>query len=588
MAAAAEKETQLCGNCKKDIPMANFTIHEIHCRRNIAVCQNCMEPVPKSEMEDHIESEHAQITCKCGMKFEKNHLEKHETLECHLRLVNCQYCELELAFNKVEDHEDYCGTRTEVCNGCGRNIMVKESKAHPQVCGKDGDKKNRDRPRPPYSYVNDDGTWFESRALLNFLPREDYGPHLPRIPRQLESRFYTNFGLDEAFEGSNRRRSQIMQVDQNQENEQEKLERNISFESPIHGVDNSSLDYLLALSLQNEHNPSRDVDAVEPDFWRTFYSKDLRPSRHHLRPAITDILSHDSSAPIIIPDEQKSNDIMLPCEFCEELFPEEDLILHQTGCNPDSVLASFSKRRFPPAQPQEQAKHFQSFLEQMSSPGFMSPGFASLSDEPPALEPEESIIIPCEFCGIQLEEEILFHHQDQCDLRPCTASPAERILPSQQWPPERDHVEKNESPEIHQRGIRNQGDISTHHLDEVQRRVNRASQSVQQSNLAVTRSMWPKPSDAAGDGDVLSLVKQDPTHRLIRGRNTTEPSAIQPTRSHYTERHAPVGPRASSLRHTSRNDLARNPRAQNAAVNRNRTTKTKRQTHGADDVKKEE
>jgi hypothetical protein len=24
---------------------------------------------------------------------------------------------------------------------------------------------------------------------------------------------------------------------------------------------------------------------------------------------------------------------------------------------------------------------------------------------------EDSIIIPCEFCGVQLEEEVLFHHQ---------------------------------------------------------------------------------------------------------------------------------------------------------------------------------
>nr|XP_033811491.1 TRAF-type zinc finger domain-containing protein 1 isoform X2 [Geotrypetes seraphini] len=555
MATTPEKETKLCGNCKKDIPMANFTIHEIHCKRNITVCRICMEPVPKSEIDDHIEFEHAQITCKCGMKLEKIHLEKHETLECCLRLVNCQYCELELAFNKVEEHEDYCGARTEMCNGCGRNVMVKVSKTHPQICGKEEDKKNnRDRPQPPNSFVtvNDDGTWFESQMLLNFPSREHYGQHLPRIP-----------------------------PGQLAKNQQQKLERNINFDSSIHKEDNSSLDYLLALSLQNEHNPSKAADAAgQANFWRTFYSKDLKPTQHHLSPAKTDTLSHDSAAPIIS-DEPKSENIMLPCEFCEELFPEEDLILHQTGCNPDSVLAAFSKRSSSPGQPQERAQHFPTLLEQMSSPGFMSRELASLLDKPPALEPEGSIIIPCEFCGIQLEEEILYHHQDQCDLRPSTASPAERTVQSQQWTSENDDVDKTESPEIHRRRIRHQGDISTHHLDDdLQRRVNRVSQSPTQSNLGVTGSVWPKPSNAAGDGNIPGLVKQDPMHWLIN-RNTTEPSAI-----HYNERHATVGTRGPSFRHATRNDLTRNPRAQNATINRNRTTKTK-QNHGAD-VKKEE
>ena len=46
---------------KKDIPAANFTIHEIHCSRNLEVCRYCKESVPKSEMKNHIESEHVQV-----------------------------------------------------------------------------------------------------------------------------------------------------------------------------------------------------------------------------------------------------------------------------------------------------------------------------------------------------------------------------------------------------------------------------------------------------------------------------------------------------------------------------------------------
>lgn len=47
---------------KKDIPVPNFTIHEIHCSRNLEVCRYCSDSIPKSEMKNHIESEHVQVT----------------------------------------------------------------------------------------------------------------------------------------------------------------------------------------------------------------------------------------------------------------------------------------------------------------------------------------------------------------------------------------------------------------------------------------------------------------------------------------------------------------------------------------------
>ncbi|CAJ0915916.1 unnamed protein product [Ranitomeya imitator] len=59
MASSAEQETRLCGNCKRDIPTVNFTIHEIHCRRNICICDLCKEPVHRSDLEDHHATEHA-------------------------------------------------------------------------------------------------------------------------------------------------------------------------------------------------------------------------------------------------------------------------------------------------------------------------------------------------------------------------------------------------------------------------------------------------------------------------------------------------------------------------------------------------
>lgn len=54
-------------------------MHEMHCRRHISLCQYCKEPIPKGEMEVHVEESHAKIACgKCGEQVEKMHLEDHE------------------------------------------------------------------------------------------------------------------------------------------------------------------------------------------------------------------------------------------------------------------------------------------------------------------------------------------------------------------------------------------------------------------------------------------------------------------------------------------------------------------------------
>ena len=48
---------------KRDIPVANYRMHTLHCSRNVVLCPECQEPVPRSGLEDHREEEHAQREC---------------------------------------------------------------------------------------------------------------------------------------------------------------------------------------------------------------------------------------------------------------------------------------------------------------------------------------------------------------------------------------------------------------------------------------------------------------------------------------------------------------------------------------------
>ncbi|NXL85108.1 TRAD1 protein, partial [Alectura lathami] len=212
----------------------------------------------------------------------------------------------------------------------------------------------------------------------------------------------------------------------------EQLERNKNTNS-LYEERNANLDYMLALSLQNENNPRSNTAAeIHSDFWENYYTKEPVPSACPDETDNSNIFSCD--------------EIMLPCEFCEELYPAEDLILHQTGCNPASAFASFSKSS---SSPEPQKYH-----------GLHAVGYKSCrsdySSQYQAGQAEANVIIPCEFCGIQLEEEILFHHQDQCDLRPVTANPADSS-PAQQPLSPQDDREGRESPELARRRIRHQG-----------------------------------------------------------------------------------------------------------------------------------
>uniref|UniRef100_A0A8C8VIX9 TRAF-type zinc finger domain-containing protein 1 n=1 Tax=Pelusios castaneus TaxID=367368 RepID=A0A8C8VIX9_9SAUR len=580
MAAVNERETQLCSNCKKDIPVTNFTIHEIHCSRNIGVCHFCKESIPKSEMRNHIESEHVQVTCKCNMKMEKCHLEDHEASACPLRPAVCQHCEIELAFNKLQDHEDYCGARTETCSGCGRNIMVKDLKEHPEVCGKEVEEKRVHQVRSHCNSEDEAANLCTFQTIRNILSSDDCAEAEQRLRRPLENRLYSGFGGEQTFKNINRRNASAMQRDQNREDELERLERNKNTESWLYGEQNSSLDYMLALSLQSESNPHNNIAAeIHSDFWKSFYSKEPESSEYRNETSKSDPFSY---GPVSVNTlhQLKNDEIMLPCEFCEALYPEEDLILHQTGCNPASAFASFSKRSSSPCQEQEYDIHVKDFLDQLQS---CRPTYPLQRQ---AVKTDDGILIPCEFCGAQLEEEILFHHQDQCDIRPATASPAEGSL----LPP-KDNLDRAESPESRRR-IRHQGEISPRDLQDFrQQRLGHAVREHQSNNVAGARTLPLNSFSAGRGGDAVTRKGRsgnlDGREGRMRSRGTAESGIspmpfVRPARNIHPENYVASLSTTSPARPSVRNEAGRSPRMANVPVCfRNRSTKAKSQKPGA-------
>ncbi|KAG9354918.1 hypothetical protein JZ751_001631 [Albula glossodonta] len=422
----AEENTQFCANCKRDIPEANYTTHEIHCRRNIALCEQCQEPVPRAELEQHKEQEHVKRS------------------ECSQRLVPCQYCELELVFSQSREHEEYCGTRTEPCPVCKCNIMLREQAVHPALCGalSPPQERNNTRPTrgPPERLAPE--AWFEAHSIQNLL---------------------------KAHQGV--LNSSIM------ERETELSNNNNSLTWPeglSPGDDPSSLDYLLALSLQNDGDQG-DHLGNQGGFWNDSWMESPGSTHNALLPSFISQLSHpNNNYRNFAPDnnaqpDQNQSETMLPCEFCEELFPEEDLILHQTSCSPATAFASFSKRAPSPLFQEGVTHGAGGFM--YTPPGSPSPptfprSASPASCSPPSAPGEGVVIIPCEFCGVTLEEDVVFHHQDKCDQRPHTAYSADKMSPRKLQFPAKAASERH-SPDL-QRRLRHQADPGEEDLDDLE------------------------------------------------------------------------------------------------------------------------
>ncbi|KYB26077.1 TRAF-type zinc finger domain-containing protein 1 isoform X1 [Tribolium castaneum] len=324
-------EHEICGNCKKEIPQHNYVMHSAHCARNITLCPVCKEPIPKSQFESHkkncvavkpkprkpeppptnlekssyFQERKAVEDKKIAERKEKQlkKLEKFVDLGHTLKgsekkasLIACKFCELELPKLELEEHENYCGTRTDKCLQCGELVMFKYKQIH--MDSNHGFLKLKDEPGPRPSW---DST--TQRSENSYTPR-------PRPPPLSFSSF------DASVYSSYSTPSPI------------KKEKGESYKEISRRLD-CKTEYI-----RNLLHDSASITV---------------PLRHN--GAVPRNHFNHNKGPAPQPPRRRPNpptELTIPCEFCNVPIPHDDLIQHETGCRPD--LARFNPRRRVPSE----------------------------------------------------------------------------------------------------------------------------------------------------------------------------------------------------------------------------------------------
>ena len=100
------------------IDASKFRMHDIGCARSNYKCKVCGEVVPKADKDEHEATAHKMVSCQyCKFSELATKFGNHED-HCELRPKICEYCNKLFPIEKLLDHVEICGTRTEKCSDC--------------------------------------------------------------------------------------------------------------------------------------------------------------------------------------------------------------------------------------------------------------------------------------------------------------------------------------------------------------------------------------------------------------------------------------------------------------------------------------
>lgn len=358
----SDTETSLCSNCKRDIAVANYTMHTLHCHKNIVLCDICKDPVPRTQLQQHQDELHALVKCDiCGLEMQISNLENHKEQLCEKRDVKCPICEIETPLDSYTDHLDYCETRTQLCPNCNQYVMQRDWNKHEEsAC------QYPERPSP----VTTSPTVGDDLLDMPVFPRDNsfVTSELRRLNANPMPFPYTSLLTASDSGGSMERDDTMLPCEfcnallppnliimhqsncpRNPESLDDVEDESMERSEPSENVTGA---------LRNLHFPRMNV-ADRGDLALTL---DDEPVEAHGDLSLT--LEGEAEQAVFDPSDEP----MLPCEFCEEPVAMSKLVAHQAECPQDFLRSARGERTpiTPPSPANKPVEPLQDFLRPIS------------------------------------------------------------------------------------------------------------------------------------------------------------------------------------------------------------------------------
>ncbi|CAF0708534.1 unnamed protein product [Brachionus calyciflorus] len=188
--------TKICQNCGREVNLASFIMHEAFCSKNMIKCDICNKSYDRNQKDAHFDEFHSKIKCECGQVVEKGFLETHKNEACKKRQVECFYCDLSMDFEKLKDHLEACGTRTEQCDKCKKYVLIRDRNKHIETnCNYPHDKK-KEVPliKPSVRHVEKQ---FRPTSSLTVFPCEFCGQKITGFSNLLDHQVSCEFNIND-------------------------------------------------------------------------------------------------------------------------------------------------------------------------------------------------------------------------------------------------------------------------------------------------------------------------------------------------------------------------------------------------------
>lgn len=302
-------------------------MHSLHCARNIALCPDCDEPIPRGELEEHKEEVHGLKDCPmCAEKVEACKLEDHQASMCSKRTTLCKFCATHVEMGNLTEHENYCGSRTDKCEQCGEFIMLKNFDLH--IDSNHGFIKVKDEPGPTPSWEKKPAV----KSTSNYSSYTSQAKSTVSDPAPSTASQRSNFTATELFNNqdlySSRRYSTTNGLSSS------------ASSSALSSVNRSTSSSIVSSALNKSTSSSRVAETRRSSIRESTVSNGVSTSKSSIVGSVLDKRS-TSIANAHVNGQLKaegSTDVMLPCEFCEKMIPMYKLLSHQAECvNPSNV-----------------------------------------------------------------------------------------------------------------------------------------------------------------------------------------------------------------------------------------------------------